>query len=51
VAWNVDNPNAVGFRGTSDEPCIPHMRMGVMSNYRVEAGPFEVRFNNGTIVK
>lgn len=51
VGWNVDNPGAQGFRGRALEPCLPNMREGVMSNYRVEDGPFEVRFNDGTVLR
>lgn len=48
--WNVDNAQYVG-RSPLDGETIPHMRKGIMGNFRIDQGSFSVKFNDGSTLK
>ena len=44
--WNVEDVQMRGHVPMSSDP-IPGMRKGIFGNYRIEQGPFAVKFSDG----
>lgn len=45
--WNVEASLMRGYIPITDQR-VPGLRQGVFGNFRIEQGPFVVRFNDGT---
>ena len=48
--WNVDDTQMRGHIPLSNDP-IPGLRRGIFGTFKIEQGPFAVKFNDGTCLQ